>query len=408
MTTDVPHSTSVRPAGYPVQTAHSSHKSTQLASSRLLLWVTLAFVVVFVAWTALFSIDQVVHSQGQVVASSSTQVVQVADGGVIVALKVEEGDKVQKGQVLAMLEKERAQAAYSETQGKVMALGMTVKRLRAEIADTPLTMDEQVARNYPDLVATQMNLYRQRRQALEGQLDALGANVKLAEKELEMNQPLEARGDVSQADILRLRRSLNEAKVQLFTIKSRYLQDASAELNKAQEDLNSQEQAMVDRRQILGHTDVLAPATGVVKSIRVTTRGGVLRQGDELMQILPTESSLVIEARVKPVDMANITVGLPVKVKLDAYDYAIFGTMNGQVAYVSADTLTEDTRAGAVSFYRVKVTISEADFKGAAAKAIEVRPGMTATVDIQTGRRTILSYLTKPLTKTFAESFGER
>jgi len=383
-------------------------QATRLGQSRLLLWAMLALMGAFMAWAALFSIDQIVHSQGQVVASSHTQVVQVADGGVLVALKVQEGDVVQQGQVVAVLEKERAQAAFAETQGKVMALRMTVMRLRAEVGGVPLTIDPHLYKRYPDLVATQMNLYRQRRHALEGQLEALDVNIKLAQKELEMNLPLEARGDVSQADILRLRRSLNEAKVQFFTTQSRYLQDASAELNKAQEDLNAQEHAMADRGQVLEHTDVVAPATGVVKSVRVTTQGGVLRQGDELMQILPTESSLVIETRVKPVDMANIAVGLPVKVKLDAYDYAIFGTMTGKVTYVSADTLTEDTRNGPASYYRVKVAIAEKDFNGAASQAIEVRPGMTATVDIQTGKRSILSYLTKPLTKTFSESFGER
>ena len=208
---------------------------------------------------------------------------------------------------------------------------------------------------------------------------------------------------------MRLKRTLNEARNQYVTTKNRYLQDASSELNKAQEDLNAQEQIMADRKQSLDYTDVIAPATGIVKSIKVTTLGGVVRQGEEILEILPTESDLVVEAKVQPADMANIKVGLPAKVKLDAYDYAIFGTMSGTVTYVSADALKEDSRMGPVTFYRVKVAITERDSKIKQKEVdIEVRPGMTATVVIQTGKRSVLSYLTKPLTRTVSEAFGER
>ena len=166
---------------------------------------------------------------------------------------------------------------------------------------------------------------------------------------------------------------------------------------------------MADRKQSLDYTDVIAPATGIVKSIKVTTLGGVVRQGEEILEILPTESDLVVEAKVQPADMANIKVGLPAKVKLDAYDYAIFGTMSGTVTYVSADALKEDSRMGPVTFYRVKVAITERDSKIKQKEVdIEVRPGMTATVVIQTGKRSVLSYLTKPLTRTVSEAFGER
>jgi len=189
---------------------------------------------------------------------------------------------------------------------------------------------------------------------------------------------------------------------------SKRLISSYAEWLKAQEDLNAQEQILADREELLDHTDIIAPATGIVKSIKVTTLGGVIRQGDEILQILPTESDLIVEAKVKPSDMANIKAGLPAKVKLDAFDYAIFGSMNGKVTYVSADTLSEETKSGPMTYYRVKVSIQEKEFKGDKSAEIEVRPGMTATVDIKTGKRSVLSYLTKPLTKTFTESFGER
>jgi adhesin transport system membrane fusion protein len=223
-----------------------------------------------------------------------------------------------------------------------------------------------------------------------------------------MNLPLEKQGDISKADILKLKRMANEAKGNLATQKNKYFQDVSAELNKAEEDLNAQEQTLADREKLLEHTDILAPATGIIKSIKVTTLGGVFRQGDEILQILPTESDLVIEAKVKPADMAYMKVGLPAKVKLDAYDYSIFGTMKGRVSYVSADTLSEDTKTGPMVYYRVKVTIGEKELKSKSINDIEVRPGMTATIDIKSGDRSVLSYLLKPITKTLDGAFGER
>jgi adhesin transport system membrane fusion protein len=387
--------------------ALSDHSNLRLP--RILLRVSIAFLVLFFLWATFFKIDQVVHAQGQVIASSRTQIVQAADGGVLVEMKVQEGDEVKAGQIIAILEKERALASFSESQGKVMALRMTVARLQAEITDKPLVYDDSIQKNYPTLYETQMNLYKQRTKAINDQLAVLKDNVQLAQEELSMNQPLEKMGDISKADIMKLKRQVNEARNQYASTRNKYLQDASAELNKAQEDLNSQEQTLADREQLLEHTDIVAPATGIVKSVRVTTLGGVVRQGDEILQILPTESDLVVEAKVKPADMANIKGGLPAKVKLDAYDYAVFGTMSGVVTYVSADTLQEDSKAGPRTYYRVKVAIAEKDFKGSERISdIEVRPGMTATVDIQTGKRSVLSYLLKPVTKTFTEAFGER
>jgi adhesin transport system membrane fusion protein len=382
---------------------------SSLRATRILFRALITFLIIFFLWASFFRIDQVVNAQAQVIASSRTQIVQAADGGVIVNMKVKEGDQVNAGEIIAVLEKGRAQASFTESQGKVTALRMTVARLQAEISEKPLIYDKSLQAGYPNLYDTQMNLYMQRRLALEDQLALLKDIVQLSQQELNMNLPLEKMGDISKVDILRLKRTLNEARNQYVTTKNRYLQDASSELNKAQEDLNAQEQIMADRKQSLDYTDVIAPATGIVKSIKVTTLGGVVRQGEEILEILPTESDLVVEAKVQPADMANIKVGLPAKVKLDAYDYAIFGTMSGTVTYVSADALKEDSRMGPVTFYRVKVAITERDSKIKQKEVdIEVRPGMTATVVIQTGKRSVLSYLTKPLTKTFSEAFGER
>jgi adhesin transport system membrane fusion protein len=382
--------------------------SSMMRSPRIVLRLSVGLFLVLTLWAIFSYIDQVVHAQGQVIADSKTQILQAADGGVLSEMRVKEGDVVDKGQVIAILEKNRALAAYNESNGKVVALKMSVWRLQAELAERGLNYDQTLKVNYPDLVDTQMNLFTKRRQAYEEQVKVLTDNVQLAEQELEMNLPLEKMGDISKADILRLRRVLNEARGSLANQKNKYFQDASTELNKAQEDLKAQEQTLADRDQLLEHTDIIAPEKGIVKSIRITTIGGVVRQGDEILQILPTESDLILEAKVKPADMANIKVGLPAKVKLDAYDYSIFGTMKGTVTYVSADTLTEETKAGPSTYYRVKVNIGENDFLGKKSQDLEVRPGMTATIDIKTGDRTVLSYILKPITKTLGDALGER
>lgn len=391
-----------------VEIAFALSEHPVIRAPRAILRLTIALLVILFLWASFFHIDQVVNAQGQVIANSRTQIVQAADGGVLVDMMVEEGDIVQQGQVIATLEKDRATAAYTESYGKVAALRMTVMRLQAEVGEKDLVFDSVLMERFPDLVETQLNLFHQRRQGFINQTSVLKDNIKLTDEELRMNIPLEKLGDVSRADILRLRRALNDARGNYVTQRNKYFQDASTELNKAEEDLNAQEQTLLDRKQLLEHTDIVAPATGIIKSIRVTTIGGVVRQGDEILQILPTESALVVEAKIRPADMGFMKVGLPAKVKLDAYDYSVFGVMKGVVSYISADALTEDTKAGLVTFYRVKINIGEKEFKGRSANEIEVRPGMTATVDVKTGSRSILAYVLKPIAKTVNQSLGEK
>jgi adhesin transport system membrane fusion protein len=379
-----------------------------IRTPRAILRLSAVFIGLLLAWAMLSNIDQVVNAPGQVVASAKTQIVQAADGGVLVELRVEEGATVNQGEIIAVLEKNRVIAAYSESYSKVVALRMRVARLQAEIAERDLKIDEQIVASYPNLAETEISLFNQRRKGFLDQSLILQDIVAYAEQELKMNAPLERSGDISRVDMIRLKKSASEAKSNLYSFRNKYFQDATSELNKATEDLNAQEQILADRKQVLEHTDIIAPATGIVKSIKTTTLGGVIRQGDEILQILPTESDLVVEAKVKPSDMAFIKPGLPAKVKLDDFDYSIYGSMNGVVSYVSADALSEETKNGAMTFYKVKVNIKEQDLKNSRSSAIDIRPGMTVTVDIKTGDRSILSYLLKPIIKTVSGSLGER
>lgn len=364
-------------------------------------------LLVLVVWSAFAQIDQVTRAQAQLIVSSRTQMIQSVDGGVVTRLHVKEGDRVTSGQVLVTLEKERASAAVSDVSAKVAALRITVARLHAEVFDTPLQFPADL-RSYSEYIRNQTDLYNKRQKAYRDDIRSLEDILKLAVDELEINRKIERTGDVSRAEILRLERSVADIRAQIANKKNKYLQDAQAEMTKAQEDLSTQSEMLRDRRQVLEQTELTAPMDGVVNNIRVNTLGGVLRPGDTVMELLPTGDSLIAEARISPADIAFTAIGQDASVKLDAYDSSIYGAMHGKVSYISPDVVTEETRQGPVSYYRVRITITGTEFKGDKAQDIQLRPGLTASVDIKAMERTVLSYLTKPLIKAFSQSMGER
>jgi adhesin transport system membrane fusion protein len=208
--------------------------------------------------------------------------------------------------------------------------------------------------------------------------------------------------------VLRLERQVAEIGSQITNKRNRYFQDAQTELSKALEDLAAVEQTMAQRITQVDQTELRAPLHGVVKNVRITTRGGVIRPGEEVMQIVPLEDDLLIEARVMPADIAFIKPGLSATVKIDAYDYTIYGDLPGKLTYISPDTLTEDLRQGELPYYRVRVRTEGRRFSGRPNEDLEIQPGMTATLEIRTGRNTVLKYITKPVVKTLSEALRER
>jgi len=230
----------------------------------------------------------------------------------------------------------------------------------------------------------------------------------LAQKELSMTEPLLKSGDVSLTDVLRLQRQVAELKSQITNRRNKYFQDAQAELSKAQEDLAGVQQNMAQRKSQVDLTELRAPVKGVVKNVRITTQGGVVRPGEEVMQIVPLEDDLVIQARVAPSDIAFIKVGQTATVKIDAYDYTIYGDLAGKLTYISADTLSEDLRQGEQPYYRVMVRTDGRRFSARPDETLDIQAGMTATIEVKTGQRTVLQYLLKPVVKTLSQSLGER
>jgi adhesin transport system membrane fusion protein len=375
--------------------------------SRATLLVFMVSMVALVLWASVGKIDQVTRAQGQVIAAERTQIIQSPDGGVLTQLHVKEGDLVKAGQLLATMQKERAQAAVSDTRAKVAALRITLARLQAEIFEKPLRFDPSLL-TYTDYIQNQTELYNKRQRAFKDEIAALSKILSLAEDELRINRQLQASGDVSRAEILRLERASADIAAQLTGKRNKYFQDAQAEMTKTQEELSTQVEQLNDRTTLLEHTELVAPVDGVVNNIKINTLGGVVRQGDTVMELLPSGDNLIVETKVLPPDIGFVKIGQTASVKLDAYDYSIFGGMQGKVHYISPDVLTEETRQGPLTYYRVRILITGKEFKGDQASQIQVRPGLTTNVEIKAMDRTVLSYLVKPLSKTISMSMGEK
>ena len=371
------------------------------------LWFILTGMIVLGVWASLAEIDQITRAQGQVIASSRTQIIQSPDGGILLEMLVKEGDNVNKGQVLARLDRAKVEAAYFEAQAKVAALRSSVVRLRAEVFGGEPNFTDFV-KGYPQFKDNQLLLLSKRRRAINEEISSLETLLNLSKKELEMNMPLLKSGDVSMADILKLQRQVADISAQIVNKRNKYIQDTQAEMSKAEEDLASAEQALAQRKDQLDHVELKSPANGVVKNVRVTTLGGVIKPSDEVMQIVPIEDSLVVEAKVKPADVAFLKAGLDANVKIDSYDYTVYGTLNGKLTYISPDTLTEDLKQGEQAYYRVQVKTEGRKFSGRPQENLEIQPGMTATIEVKTGKNTVLKYIFKPVIKTISESLGER
>lgn len=378
----------------------------KVGRSRLSIWIALVGVTVLIIWASFAKIDQVTRAKATVIASARTQEIQASEGGVLTELAVVEGQEVKAGQLLVVLEEERAKAAVDNSASKTAALKAKLARLNAEIFEKPLIFTQDV-KDYPEYVQNQTALYDRRRQAINEDVSSLEKMLVLAKRELSMNEPLLTYGDVSQADVIKLRRQVADIEAQINNKRNKYFEEAQAEMTKAQEELDTELEQLRDRLQVLDEKRLLSPTEGKINNINVTTIGGVVKPGEVIMRILPTSSDLIIDAKVSPADIAYIKEGQDATVKLDAYDYSIFGAMTGTVSYISPDTLMEKTPKGEEPYYRVLIVITGAEFKGREDKIV-IKPGMTASVDIKAMERTVLSYLTKPITKTLSEGLGER
>lgn len=368
-----------------------------------------AGLIGFIVWAAVFEIDQSVRAPGQIIATARNQIVQVVDGGVLAELLIEEGDEVLQGQKLAVLEKDRAEASFEEGNARVAALKFALIRAKAEARQKPPNYDDE-ANEFPTFVAAQLELYEQKRSALQDTLSLLGSNLDLARQQLEMNEQLFASSDVSSLDVMDAKARVSEAKNSYLKAENDYLRDALEESATLESELAMAKQQTKERLDVFLHTVVRAPVDGVIKYLNINTLGGVMRPGDELMQISPSESELLVEVRINPADVGQLELGLPVDISLDAFDPTIYGKLAGELIYLSSDTLSEQADDGSTTtYYRARARVNEdaTDVNPKLAN-LQLRPGMTATVDVRTAKRTVLQFMAKPILRAFSGALTQR
>ena len=305
------------------------------------------------------------------------------------------------------MNKQQNQAAFEVINGKVAALKAALTRLKSEVYGVPLKFPEEL-KDYPEFVSTQTELYHRRKKALNDDISALNESLTLTQSELNLNLPLLKTGDIGATEIIKLKKQIADLKGQIASKNNKYFQDSQVELTKIEEDLSTKIQELEDKKVTLEHSVIYAPMNAIVKNILITTKGAKVRPGDVILELVPSSDKLIIEAKFQPKDLSFIQIGQKAAVKLDAYDYSIYGIFHGVVKYISPDALLEKTQKGDELYFRVQIELDTKELNTKNGKKIEISPGMTANIDIVTGERTVFDYLAKPIVKTMSESFQER
>ncbi len=422
-------------------------RARSLRGEGLLVWMMLLCVLVFLVWAYFAVLDEVVRGSGKVIPSSQVQVVQNLEGGIIKTLHVAEGDTVEAGQLLITIDDTRFDSSLQESRLRALSLQAKLTRLRAEaegLTEMPALPDE-ISKALPDVFARERDLFNerrsehvanqrilreqlvQRRQAvaeLETRRDRLRRSLGLSERELTVTRPLRDQGAVSEVEVLHLRRQVNdlrgelaeaelgipraeaelaEVEQRLVELDARFRGVAREQLNEVAAELGALDAGNVALEDRVERTQVRSPIRGVVKAMQVRTVGGVVQPGMDLIEIVPVDESLMVEARVNPQDIAFLRSGLPAKVKLTAYDFAVYGGLEAQVEQISADTFVEENGE---PYYLVRVRTNEPELVKDG-KAYPIIPGMTAEVDILVGEKTVLSYLLKPVLRARENALRE-
>ncbi|MCF9034585.1 HlyD family type I secretion periplasmic adaptor subunit [Acinetobacter nectaris] len=371
----------------------------------IVIWVVALLIIVFVVWAANFRLEEVSTGTGKVVPSSKDQIIQSLDGGVITKLDVKEGDIVEKGQILAQLDPTRFESQVGESRSKLLASQAKAARLTAEVNGTPLKFPADVMAN-PNLVHAETALYHSRREDLEQTLKGLSQALQLSQNQLAMTAPLVARGAASEVEVLKIKQDINNFQSQMNDKRNTYYVKAREDLAQANADIQSLQQVINGRDDAVKRSIFRAPLHGVVKELDVNTIGGVVPQNGKIMTIVPLDEQLLIEARISPRDIAFIHPDQRALVKITAYDYSIYGGLEGKVVIISPDTIRDEVKQDQF-YYRVYIRTNSDKLVNKLGHTFPITPGMVATVDIQTGQKTVLEYLLKPFNKA-KEALRER
>lgn len=363
-------------------------------------------LVVFSVWAAFGTLDEITSGTGKVIPTSREQVIQSMEAGLLAELMVQEGDMVEAMQPLLRIDDVKLGANVQESQSKVDAMLAAASRLLAESRGGEPVFAANLRKRSPDLVSVEMGTWQARRRSVDASVQAQQQALRLAQDELRITEPLAAKGLVSDIDVLRIRRSVAEARGRIDEIQSKYRADAAAELARVEAELGSQNATLIGRTDSLKRTVLRAPKRGVVKNIRVTTIGAVLQSGQDILEIVPIDDVLLIETRIRPSDIAFLRPGLPAVVKISAYDSGIYGWLDGQLQHISPDTLHDEVRKDE-TYYRAVVSTRSSVLKTPNGQVLPIIPGMQAQVDIKTGQKSVLSYLFKPVLRA-REALRER
>jgi len=415
--------------------------------SHVLLWGSLVFVAMFIVWAAFANVGETTVGEGKVIPSSQVQVVQNLEGGIVSDIKVRVGDVVRKNQVIMTIDDTRYASSFQENKIKNDALTAKIARLTAEVSGKNFELPQRFVRDNPDLAERELTLHRSRQAELNantstfrqqidqrlqelkekrGRLTQIQTSLEILNKELTMSRPLVKAGAMSEVEILRLERQQNdlqgeldstrisiprldaavvEARSKLDSYVAKFRNDALGELNQVRAEQDGTAATGVALKDRVERAVVRSPVTGTVKTVKVTTVGGVVQPGSDLLEIVPLEDNLLVEARVKPRDIAFLRPGQETLVKLTAYDFSIYGGFPAKLENISADSITDEKKGE--SYYLVRVRTTSAVPAGRD-QPLAIIPGMTATVHIHTGEKTFLHYLLKPILKTRELAFRER
>lgn len=416
-------------------------------SRHMMLVVIGTFFVIFVVWANWATLDEVTRGDGKVIPSSEIQMVQHQEGGIVRDFLVKEGDNVTAGQVLMRLSDVGATSDLGSNQKRYLGLKAKSQRLQAE-AEGQVTpqFSEDVMKGVPQSVTEELNAFKanqanvhsqtqvldqqisQREQEvreLETRASDLRGVISLSRQEMDMIRPLVERGSAPKMELLQLERDMKERQTELNGVltslpraksaveeaKSRIEELKSAARATAQTELATTQIEMGTIKETLSalsdrqkRTDIRSPVSGTIKDFKINTVGGVIKPGDDVVEIVPRDDQLLVEARVRPADIAFLYPGQQAIVKITAYDFSIYGGLKGEVVDISADTITNDKGE---SFYRVRVRTPEKNLKRKG-EILPIIPGMVASVDILTGEKTVMEYIMKPFIKTLDNAMKER
>lgn len=362
------------------------------------LWCSILTVIIFVVWASFAEIDEVTRGEGRIIPSSRLQMIQSLEGGIIDSLLVAEGDMVEAGQALVSLDRTRFYAAYMESLSQARDLRTAVARLESEVKDLDnIVFPEDFDLSTPE-VQSEIALFNARRDRKKQTINSLQREISISNQEIRVIKPLVKRKAVSKMELLRLNKTVEELKGKVVGVENTYMQDAYTELTEKKGFLNALMETLVQKEDQLKRTSIVSPVRGQINDILVTTKGGVIQPGEAIMKVLPVDDQLLIEAKIKPKDVAFLAPGMKAKIKVTAYDYTIYGDLEGTLQQISADTFEEDTAQGKEYYYQVLV-YTDKNYLERNGEKLPIRPGMITQVDILGGKRTVLSYLLKPLLK---------